>query len=226
LTQLGRVYARVLELSIPDRLELISKSAQYLGVALLALLVALLVRALSVRTKPRTDFQVLRAISRACVATAVGSMGTVSLGLLWLSYVTYLDASVAPADAYDIQVLSEQGVLAFGYPNGKQSRDRLVVPAGKPVRLVLSSKDATRGVAIPQLKLRQTAMSGRYTTVWFQVPSAGTMRMLCTQGCSLKHSPEPIVEALGEAQFESWLASSEPIASSDSTRQGQHAGSR
>jgi cytochrome c oxidase subunit 2 len=207
-------------------LELASKLARYFGVAIVLLLLVLLFRAWILSERTRAKFQVIHAISKAAVVLAVGATSALLFGLLWVGYVTYLDANVAPADAYDIQVLSEQGILAFSYPNGRVSKDRLVLPKGKAVRLVLSSKDTTRGIAIPQLKLREAANSGRYTSVWFQVPEARPLSMQCTEGCSKKNLSEPTVQILGEAQFESWLASKEPIAPNDSTRQGQHAGSR
>ncbi|GEM_PF-2874300 len=225
MTRFGQVYSRIVALSIPDRVELISRIALYLGIAVSLLVGILVVRSLLLKGRPRTELRLLRAASKAVVGLAFGMTGAVFLSLVWLSYVTYLDRSIAPAEAYDVQVLSEQGVLAFTYPNGKVSKDRLVVPSNKPVRLVLSSKDAARGIAIPQLKLRQTAESGRYTAVWFQAPGSRTLPMRCTQGCSAKH-PEPTLQALDPAQFEAWLASREPVLSDDPTRQVQHAGPR
>jgi len=133
--------------------------------------------------------------------------------LFWLGYRTNLDGLVAPADAYDIQVLSERGAWAFTYPTGKLSRVDLVVPVARPVRLIMSSKDAIHGLSIPELRLQQLAIPGRYSTIWFNIPSQRSLSTRCTEGCDARTNTEPKVVAVDESHFDAWLATNQRLAS-------------
>lgn len=133
--------------------------------------------------------------------------------LFWLGYRTYLDGLIAPADSYDIQVLSERGTWVFAYPSGKLSKDDLVVPATRPVRLIMSSKDAVHGLAIPDLRLQQLAIPGRYSTLWFIIPSQRSLSTRCTEGCNPRTKTEPKVVAVDESHFDRWLATNQKLAS-------------
>jgi len=137
----------------------------------------------------------------------------VVLVLFWLGYRTYLDGLVAPADAYDIQALSERGTWVFTYPTGKPSMGDLIVPVGRPVRLIMSSKDAVHGLAIPELRVQQLAIPGRYSTLWFNIPSQRSLSTRCTEGCDPRPKTEPMVVAVDESHFDTWLATNQKLAS-------------
>jgi cytochrome c oxidase subunit II len=132
--------------------------------------------------------------------------------MFWLGYRTYLDGLVAPADAFDIQVLSERGSWTFTYPTGKLSKNDLVVPVARPVRLIMSSKDAVHGLAIPELRLQQLSIPGRYNTLWFNIPSQRTLSTRCTEGCDPRTKAEPKVVAIDESHFDTWLTTNPKLA--------------
>ena len=138
--------------------------------------------------------------------------------LFWLGYRTHLDSLVAPADSYDIQVLSERGTWAFTYPTGKRSKGDLVVPVARPVRLIMSSKDAVHGLAIPELRLQQLAIPGRYSTLWFNIPNQRSLSTRCTDGCDPRSKTEPKVLAVDESHFDTWLATNQKLASAASVK--------
>jgi cytochrome c oxidase subunit 2 len=138
------------------------------------------------------------------------AMLAIACGLFWLGYVPFLDAAVAPADAYEIQVTSQKGAWSFSYPSGKVSDNRLVVPRWRPVRLVMSSKDTMHNLYLPQFRLQQTAIPGRYTSIWFEATEARTMPIQCVEDCPSEGlAPGATLSIVEPDKFEQWLALSD-----------------
>ncbi len=129
--------------------------------------------------------------------------------LFWVGYVPFLDASVAPSDAYEIQATSQKGSWRFSYPSGKVSDNRLVVPRWRPVRLVMSSTDVLHNLYLPQFRLQQTAIPGRYTSIWFEATEPRTMPIQCADDCPSGLAPEATISIIEPNQFDQWLALSE-----------------
>ncbi len=90
---------------------------------------------------------------------------------------------MAPADAYEIQATSQKGTWSFAYPSGKVSVNRLVVPRQRPIRLIMSSKDDVHSLYLPQFRLQQVAIPGRFTSMWFEATQTKTMPIQCAQDC-------------------------------------------
>ena len=193
-------------LSVAARIDAILAATLCLGLIGILVVIALLIWGTLNATHDGSKAETRGGFGRFAVALAVGGSSAVLGVLFWLSYATYVDASVAPADTYDIQLLSEHGVLSFTYPSGKVSKDKLVVPAGRPVRLILSSKDVPRGIAIPRLRLQQLAIPGRFTMLWFQLPQPALLSLRCTEGCAMSPAKEPVLQSLTDTQFDAWLS--------------------
>lgn len=181
------------------------------GGALFGLFVLALVVALVQRRRASK-----RAVSAAAFSAlgpalgCAGSLGIVAV-LFWLGYVPYLDALVAPGDAYEIQAVSQRGAWTFSYPSGKTSLNKLVVPNQRAIRLVLSSTDVAHGFYVPQLRTQRTAIPGRYCSLWFNVESVQELSVLCTEDCPSSSSASSAkIAVVDAARFDEWLASKEP----------------
>jgi cytochrome c oxidase subunit 2 len=85
----------------------------------------------------------------------------------------FLDQSVAPYGAYDINVTAKQWAWSFTYPNG-WTADTLHVPTGRPVRLILNTEDVIHGLSVPALRLSEAALPGRASEAWFEATEPGT----------------------------------------------------
>ena len=182
--------------------------ALYVGAALfLALLVGCIValvrrRATPTKAADRNGFGSAWAVTAWCIG-----MLAVACGLFWVGYMPYLYAAVAPADAYEIQATSSKGSWSFTYPSGKVSVNRLVVPRWRPVRLVMSSTDSVHGLYLPQFRLQQAAIPGRYTSIWFEATKATTMPIQCTEDCpAVSAAVGGTLSIIEPEQFEQWLA--------------------
>lgn len=81
----------------------------------------------------------------------------------------------------------------------------LVVPAGKKVRLVLTSNDVIHAWWVPAFGVKQDAIPGFIREAWFKVDQPGTYRGQCAELCGVKHGFMPIVvEVLTPEKFDAW----------------------
>jgi cytochrome c oxidase subunit II len=93
-----------------------------------------------------------------------------------------------PADALTIEVVAKQWMWKFQHPEGQSEIDDLHVPAGQPVRLVMTSQDVIHSLYLPALRIKQDVLPGRYTSLWFVADRPGVYRVLCAQFCGADHS--------------------------------------
>ncbi len=124
-----------------------------------------------------------------------------------MGFRAYLKQIVAPKDAIEIKLSAQRWIWNFTYPNGNTSTNDLVVPAGKPVRLLMSSTDVIHGFYVPDFRIKQDVLPNRYTTVWFEAPDSGEHVITCTQYCGRGHSEmRGTVRVLSPSAYDNWLA--------------------
>jgi cytochrome c oxidase subunit 2 len=87
--------------------------------------------------------------------------------LFHLGFVGYMKLSLAPSNAIIVRVKASQWAWQFEYPNG-ETDDKLHVPVGKPVKLVMSSADVLHAFYVPELRAKRDVVPGMYTSMWFQ----------------------------------------------------------
>lgn len=126
----------------------------------------------------------------------------------------YLDLATAPADAMDVYVTARQWVWQFGYADGPGSAGMLVVPIGRPVRLLITSRDVIHSFFVPAFRIKQDAVPGRFTTAWFQADRLGRFDVFCAELCGTEHSQmRGEVVVLSADDFARWLTNASGLAS-------------
>jgi cytochrome c oxidase subunit 2 len=121
----------------------------------------------------------------------------------------YLDLRTTPYNAYPVGVTAQKWKWAFTYPNG-YTDEELHVPVATDVRLTMISEDVIHSLFIPDFRLKQDVLPGRYVPAWFRATRAGEFPLLCTEYCGTEHSgmnTKVVVHPPGE--FEKWLAAAE-----------------
>lgn len=126
-------------------------------------------------------------------------------------------SSAAPADAFVVRVIGEQFAWNFHYPgddgefgptdpglidsfnpigldlDAPQAADDLYtinelhVPAGRVVRLLLSSKDVIHGFYLPFYRVRQDVLPGQVIEITVRPTRTGRSEIGCAQLCGLGH---------------------------------------
>ena len=117
-----------------------------------------------------------------------------------------LGSSAAPLE---VQVVSLDWKWLFIYPDlGVASVNRLVVPAGTPLRLHLTSASVMNSFFVPQLGSQIYTMAGMTTTLHLQADRPGRYAGLSAQFSGDGFSDMRFdADAMAPAQFVQWLAS-------------------
>jgi len=87
-----------------------------------------------------------------------------------------------------IQVVAKQWLFTFAYPNGHASQGVLYVPAARPVRLSMTSRDVIHSFFVPEFRIKKDVIPGRTTEVWFEAREAGASPVFCAEYCGEGHS--------------------------------------
>jgi cytochrome c oxidase subunit 2 len=161
-----------------------------------------------VKYRRRSDTDVTPEVKPRAIHEVLFVGVPITLFLLWFSigYPQYLSLSNAPPDAMDVYVQGKKWMWKFAYPGGPSAIDALRVPAGRPVRLLITSRDVIHSFFVPALRIKMDALPGRYTQTWFVADTPGRYQIFCAEYCGLGHS-----SMLGEltvmppAEFDDWL---------------------
>jgi cytochrome c oxidase subunit 2 len=142
---------------------------------------------------------------------------TILLGLFvtwWLiGYRIYLRIQTPPPGSMDVFVTAQQWMWKFSYPNGNSSISTLVVPIDRPVRLNMTSRDVIHSFSVPDFRIKQDVLPGRYTVIWFEAKKPGVHQILCAEYCGVSHSNMwGSVVVLSGQDYETWLEGGEPDA--------------
>ena len=103
-------------------------------------------------------------------------------------FVVYKDMRTPPKDAVDITVTGKQWIWNFDYYNGKKTLNELYVKQNVPVRMIMRADDVLHSFFIPQFRVKQDILPGRYTQLWFTPTKVGTFDLFCAEYCGTGHS--------------------------------------
>ena len=113
---------------------------------------------------------------------------------------------------HDVEVISnmltEEEAIASG--EGEQFQmavdNRMVVPAGVPIRLQTTAADVIHAFAVPSLWFKLDAVPGRLNERMLVIDEPGVYYGQCSELCGALHGYMPIaVEALPMEEFEAWV---------------------
>lgn len=103
-------------------------------------------------------------------------------------------------------MLDEEAAEAAGEPHQLAVDNRMVVPAGVPIRLQTTAADVIHSFAVPSLWFKLDAVPGRLNEKLLFIEEPGVYYGQCSELCGVKHGYMPIaVEALPQAEFEAWV---------------------
>jgi len=86
--------------------------------------------------------------------------------------------------------------------------ERLVIPAGKVVKFIVTANDVIHAFAVPSFWTKIDANPGMLNETWVKVDRPGVYFGQCSELCGARHGYMPIaVEVVPPAQFAAWVAS-------------------
>lgn len=105
-------------------------------------------------------------------------------------------------------MLSEEDAIKRGEPHQLAVDNRMVVPAGEPIRIITTASDVIHAFAVPSLWFKMDAVPGRSNEKMLIIKEPGVYYGQCSELCGARHGFMPIaVEALPRAKFDAWVRS-------------------
>jgi cytochrome c oxidase subunit 2 len=144
----------------------------------------------------------------------------------WIGFKAMRDV---PDNAMNVGVTGQMWFWKFEYKNGRQT-DSLHVPVGVPVKLNIESLDVIHSLYIPAFRIKEDAVPGAETYLWFVAENEGDFDIFCAEYCGTGHSSmNSKVIAHSEEEFRRWYNAWEPegtgtAAGPDSTSGAPEAG--
>jgi cytochrome c oxidase subunit II len=112
-----------------------------------------------------------------------------------------------PAEAMQIYAVGKQWMWKFQHIGGQREINELHVPAGQPIRVLVTSEDVLHDLYVPAFRTKIDAIPGRYSALWFQATKPGRYNIFCAEYCGTKHSGMiGTVVVMEPAQYQTWLA--------------------
>src|SRR5690242_17078830 len=148
----------------------------------------------------------------------------IPFGIFLIMYIwgaaIYMAWAQPPSDAEEIFVVGKQWMWKFQHPEGQREIDQLHVPLGRPIVLTMVSQDVIHGMFLPEFRVKQDVLPGRYTRTWFQTTKPGRYHIYCHEYCGTMHSGmigEVVV--MEPADYQAWLSGGNAEGSLASTDQ-------
>ena len=111
----------------------------------------------------------------------------------------------------DIRKITPQNPFGTDPENPKTAQDvisnDLVIPVGRPVHVLLHSRDVIHSFYVPEFRLYQDCVTGRTIGwVWFQATQTGDFQLACNQLCGTGHyNMKAPIKIVSEEEFQKWL---------------------
>lgn len=119
----------------------------------------------------------------------------------------YHDMRVAPKNALELNIKGKQWAWDFYYKSGKKLTNQAVLPVGTDIKLILTSVDVLHSFYIPSMRIKQDAVPGMYTSLWFNAQKTGEYQVFCTEFCGTAHSNMLAkIKIVSMEEYEKWLA--------------------
>ncbi len=126
------------------------------------------------------------------------------LAMFWYGYEGFKYMRNPPKDSMTIQVSARKWSWLFTYQNG-MTGDELRVPLGKPVKLLINSEDVLHSLYIPAYRIKEDAVPGLETYLWFYPDEKGNYDLFCAEYCGMGHSAMITkVVVMEKGEFAKW----------------------
>jgi cytochrome c oxidase subunit 2 len=111
----------------------------------------------------------------------------------------------------DLKLVNDAAGNPFGLDDkDPASKDDIVsaslkVPIGKPIKLIMHSRDVIHNFFVRELRLKQDIVPGMEIPLYFQADTPGIYEIPCSELCGLGHfQMRSTMEVMSEGDFEKW----------------------
>ncbi len=126
------------------------------------------------------------------------------LSMFYYGWTGFRSLKKIPEGAVNVKVSARTWSWLFEYENGVKAEE-LLIPVGKPIHLRLTSQDVIHSFYIPAFRVKQDAVPGMATSLWFIAREVGAYDVLCAEYCGQQHAYMLTkVRVLAEEAFNRW----------------------
>ena len=134
------------------------------------------------------------------------------LGMFYYGFIGYRDMKTIPENALEIKTTGRMWSWLYRYENGFET-DTLMVPLGKPVNIQIESADVLHSLYIPAFRVKQDAIPGMTTFLWFEATQTGVYDIFCAEYCGDRHTYMlSSVKVLPVEEYDAWYAATAEFA--------------
>lgn len=117
----------------------------------------------------------------------------VYLGICFVwGFMGFLNVYTIPMGAKNLRVIGQKWNWTVQYPDDDISVSGqgvvIGVPQGENIQLTMSSQDVLHSFFLPNFRIKQDVIPGRYTTLWFNASEIGEFPVFCAEYCGDAHS--------------------------------------
>ena len=135
------------------------------------------------------------------------------------------DPDSIPANSYEIHMMASQFEWLATYAGADGQFDTaddfvslnvLHMAVNQPVVVQLEAEDVIHAFFLPEFRVKQDAVPGMTTPVWFEATRTGEFTLACAELCGLGHyTMGGTVIVHSQADFQDWLAEQQAAAEDD-----------
>ena len=130
----------------------------------------------------------------------------------------YFKERTPPSDSAEVYTVAKQWMWKFEHMEGQREINELHVPAGRNVKMIMTSQDVIHSFFVPAFRIKQDVLPGRYTVAWFHATKPGTYHLFCAEYCGTMHSGMVgSVVVMEPKDYETWMSGggNQPLASTE-----------
>jgi cytochrome c oxidase subunit II len=131
----------------------------------------------------------------------------IAMGIFAWATSLYFHNVRVPPGAMEIHVVGKQWMWKLQHPSGRWENNTLHVPAGRAVKLTMTSEDVIHSFYVPAFRLKQDVIPGQFTQMWFTPTTPGEYHLFCAEFCGTLHSSMVgTVYVMDPKDYETWLS--------------------
>ena len=164
---------------------------------------------LAVRYRRRSDRELPRVLHTPMVVEVVWTVIPFGLTMIMFGWGAslFFRESRPPENALQIYVVGKQWMWKMQHMEGQREINELHVPAGRPVRLTMTSEDVIHSFFVPAFRTKEDVVPGRYSTTWWTPTKPGKYHLFCAEYCGTNHSRMiGWVYVMEPQDYENWLS--------------------
>jgi cytochrome c oxidase subunit 2 len=136
----------------------------------------------------------------------IGLPALIFIGMFVFGVKLYFDIERPPDNAQVVYVIAKQWMWKLQHLDGAREINELHVPVGQSIELRMISQDVIHSFYVPNFRIKQDVLPGRYTTIWFRATRPGAYHLFCAEYCGTNHSQmHGWIYVLSPSQYSRWV---------------------